>query len=133
MMLSRLHLGQNRGKFHSTVFCSSRSRVFAPHTGQKIHFSSARSMIAAFSRMIRMKGAEEDLNMGFQPFKAFLLLFRLAVTDTDQCDDRRHIQQRQRIGILVPDLTGGDQIAEDTAPRAPASGTARWSSSGESG
>ena len=61
-----------------------------------------------------MKGAEEDLNMGFQPFKAFLLLFRLAVTDTDQCDDRRHIQQRQRIGIFVLDLTGGDQAAEDT-------------------
>lgn len=51
--------------------------------------------------------------MGFQPHETFRLLFRLAVADAQQRDDRRDIHHGHGIGILGAQLAGGDQAAED--------------------
>ena len=88
MMLSRLHFGQNKGKSRSTVFCRSRSRVFAPQTGQRIHLSSG--LLTAFTslRIAAMNHAKKETDMVLKLLKTLAFPFRLAVTDPDECQYR---------------------------------------------
>ena len=79
MMLSRLHFGQNKGKSRSTVLCRSRSRVFAPHTGQRIHFSSGLLTVITSLHIAAMNHAKEELHMVSEFLKTLAFAFRLAV------------------------------------------------------
>ena len=94
MILSRLHFGQNKGKSSSTVLCRSRSRVFAPQTGQRIHFSSG--LFTAFTSLlvVAMNHAKKEPDMISELSQALLFSFRLAVANTDERHDRRDIHHR---------------------------------------
>ena len=66
-----------------------------------------------FFTPLDVKGAEEQLYMGVQLFKAFSFPFRLAVADTEQDDDRRNIHPRQRIRVFVSQFAVCNQRTED--------------------
>ena len=87
-MRSCLHLGQKSGKFRSTVFFSSRSRVFSPQTGQSTHFSSV--LLTAFPSLHipAMNHAKKEPDMVLKLLKTLAFPFRLAVTDPDECQYR---------------------------------------------
>ena len=113
-MLFRLHFGQNKGKSRSTVLCRSRSRVFAPQTGQRIHFSSG--LLTAFTslRIPAMNQAKKEPDMVSELFQTLLFSFRLAVANTDERHDRCDIHHGQCVRIFCANFTGCNQGAENT-------------------
>ena len=90
-MRSCLHLGQKSGKFRSTVFFSSRSRVFAPQMGQSSHFSSGLLMTFTPLRAAAMNHVKKEPHMVLKLLKTFAFPFWLAITDPDKRQYRRNI------------------------------------------
>ena len=80
IMVSFLHLGQNRGNARSSVWRANCNLVFAQQ-GQNTHCLSSIISAASF-REFHMEGLVEQPHMPFQHIHDFRLLFRVTVAFT---------------------------------------------------
>lgn len=86
IMVSFLHLGQNKGNARNSVCLTSCNLVFAPQQGQNTHCLSSIISAASF-REFHMEGLVEQPHMPFQHIHDFRLLFRVAVAFPQQNQD----------------------------------------------